>query len=104
MLCAQALVSFFTNSVAMYATVSWPRAPQAYALVPKSDNRAKEVYMLSKPGIENLTRLRHSKDVRPSFSYIFHADHLGLYHGSASNCLSYRVFQSDKAKSCFIST
>jgi hypothetical protein len=64
-LCAQALVSFFTNSVAMYATVSWPRAPQAYALVPKIDNRVKEVYMLNKPTTEaSVTRLSHSEDDR----------------------------------------
>lgn len=92
-LCAQALVSFFTNSVAMYATVSWPRAPQAYVLVPKSDNRVKEVYMLSKSNTEaNVTRLRHSKNDRSSFRYICHADQSGVnldvYHGSAYNCLS----------------
>jgi hypothetical protein len=42
MLCAQALVSFLTRLVAMYATVSWPKAPQAYALAPKNVNKARE--------------------------------------------------------------
>lgn len=82
-LCAQALVSFLTRPVAMYATVSWPRFPQAYALVPKSDNRVKKVYMLKTVSVETgMAKLGTSKHDSSSVSLIFHADHLGLCHGS----------------------
>jgi hypothetical protein len=69
-----------TRPVAMYATVSCPRVPQAYALVLKSESKVKEVYILNEPGrVVSLARLSAGKHHRPSFPLIYNVHQPRLF-------------------------